>query len=84
MSQQIDINVLKPHPRNNEFFDDLNGEEFKPKEITRRDAWLHYIDGNDDQKDDCLDRQLRIIDSLSELLQARASIENNRKEVTNE
>ena len=43
-----------------------------------------YIDGNDDQKDDCLDRQLKIIDSLSELLQARASIENNRKEVTNE
>ena len=59
-------------------------KEFKPKEITRRDALLHYIDGNDDQKDDCLDRQLRIIDSLSELLQARASIENNRKEVTNE
>ena len=27
MSQQIDINVLKPHPRNNDFFDDLNGEE---------------------------------------------------------
>ena len=27
--QQININVLKPHPRNNEFFDDLNGEEFE-------------------------------------------------------
>lgn len=27
--QQININVLKPHPRNNEFFDDLSGEEFE-------------------------------------------------------
>ena len=63
---------------------DDDDDEFKPKEITRRDALLHYIDGNDDQKDDCLDRQLRIIDSLSKLLQARASIENNGKEVTNE
>lgn len=26
--QQININVLKPHPRNNEFFDDLSGEEW--------------------------------------------------------
>ena len=29
MSQQIDINVLKPHPRNNEFTNDLKGEEFE-------------------------------------------------------
>lgn len=27
--QQINVNVLKPHPRNNEFFDDLSGEEFE-------------------------------------------------------
>lgn len=24
--QQININELKPHPRNNEFFDDMTGE----------------------------------------------------------
>ena len=59
-------------------------QEFIPKKMTNRDLMLHHIDGNDDQKDDCLDIKLRIIDSLSELLQARASIENNRKEVTNE
>ena len=29
MGQQINISVLKPHPKNNEFFDDLNGEEFE-------------------------------------------------------
>lgn len=27
--QQIKINELKPHPRNNEFFDDMNGEKWK-------------------------------------------------------
>lgn len=27
--QQININVLKPHPRNNEFFDDMSGEKWK-------------------------------------------------------
>lgn len=27
--QQIDINELKPHPRNNEFFDDMSGEKWK-------------------------------------------------------
>ena len=26
--QQININELKPHPRNNEFFDDLTGEKW--------------------------------------------------------
>ena len=25
-------------------------KEFKPKEITRRDALLHYIDGNDEKE----------------------------------
>ena len=27
--QQININDLKPHPRNNEFFDDMTGEKWK-------------------------------------------------------
>ena len=27
--QQININELKPHPRNNEFFDDMSGEKWK-------------------------------------------------------
>lgn len=27
--QQIDINELKPHPRNNEFFDDMTGENWE-------------------------------------------------------
>lgn len=27
--QQININALKPHPRNNEFFDDMSGEKWK-------------------------------------------------------
>ncbi len=27
--QQININVLKPHPRNNEFFDDITGDSWK-------------------------------------------------------
>ena len=26
--QQININELKPHPRNNEFFDDISGEKW--------------------------------------------------------
>ena len=26
--QQININELKPHPRNNEFFDDMSGEKW--------------------------------------------------------
>ena len=59
-------------------------KEFKPKEITRRDILLRHVDGNDDQTYDRLDRQLKIIDSLSELLQARSSIEKYGKEVTNE
>ena len=27
--QQINVNELKPHPRNNEFFDDMTGEKWK-------------------------------------------------------
>ena len=27
--QQINVNELKSHPRNNEFFDDMNGEKWK-------------------------------------------------------
>ncbi len=27
--QQININALKPHPKNNEFFDDMSGEKWK-------------------------------------------------------
>ena len=26
--QQINVNELKPHPRNNELFDDVNGEKW--------------------------------------------------------
>lgn len=41
MSQQIDINVLKAHPRNNEFFDDLNGEEFERLKNSIRDEKIY-------------------------------------------
>ena len=41
MSQQININVLKPHPRNNEFFDDLNGEEFERLKNSIRDEKMY-------------------------------------------
>ena len=41
MSQQIDINVLKPHLRNNEFFDDLNGEEFERLKNSIRDEKIY-------------------------------------------
>lgn len=41
MSQQIDINVLKPHPRNDEFFDDLNGEEFERLKNSIRDEKIY-------------------------------------------
>ena len=41
MSQQININVLKPHPRNNEFFDDLNGEEFERLKNSIRDEKIY-------------------------------------------
>ena len=41
MSQQIDINVLKPHPRNNEFFDDLNGEEFERLKNSIKDEKIY-------------------------------------------
>ena len=45
---------------------------------------LHHIDGNDEQTDDRFENKLKIIAALSELLQARASIEKYGKEVTNE
>ena len=41
MSQQIDINVLKSHPRNNEFFDDLNGEEFERLKNSIKDEKIY-------------------------------------------
>lgn len=39
--QQISIDVLKPHPRNNEFFDDLNGEEFERLKNSIRDEKIY-------------------------------------------
>ena len=59
-------------------------EEFKSKKISSRDVMLHHIDGNDEQTDDRFENKLKIIAALSELLQARASIEKYGKEVTNE
>ena len=41
MRQQIDINVLKPHPRNNEFFDDLSGEEFERLKNSIKDEKIY-------------------------------------------
>ena len=41
MGQQININVLKPHPKNNEFFDDLNGEEFERLKSSIRDEKIY-------------------------------------------
>lgn len=41
MRQQININVLKPHPKNNEFFDDLNGEEFERLKNSIRDEKIY-------------------------------------------
>ena len=43
MRQQININVLKPHPRNNEFFDDLSGEEFERLKNSIRDVLSKYL-----------------------------------------
>ena len=59
-------------------------KEFKPKEVSHREMMLHHIDGNDEQTDDRFENKLKIIAALSELLQARASIEKYGKEVTNE
>lgn len=39
--QQININVLKPHPRNNEFFDDLSGDEFERLKNSIRDEKIY-------------------------------------------
>lgn len=41
MGQQININVLKPHPKNNEFFDDLNGQEFENLKNSIRDEKIY-------------------------------------------
>lgn len=41
MGQQINISVLKPHPKNNEFFDDLNGEEFERLKSSIRDEKIY-------------------------------------------
>lgn len=41
MGQQINISVLKPHPKNNEFFDDLNGEEFERLKNSIRDEKIY-------------------------------------------
>ena len=39
--QQININVLKPHPRNNDFFDDLSGDEFERLKNSIRDEKIY-------------------------------------------
>lgn len=39
--QQININVLKPHPRNNEFFDDLSGDEFERLKNSIKDEKIY-------------------------------------------
>lgn len=39
--QQININVLNPHPRNNEFFDDLSGEEFERLKNSIKDEKIY-------------------------------------------
>lgn len=41
MGQQININVLKPHPKNNDFFDDLNGEEFERLKNSIKDEKIY-------------------------------------------
>lgn len=41
MRQQINISVLKPHPKNNEFFDDLDGEEFERLKNSIRDEKIY-------------------------------------------
>lgn len=41
MRQQININVLKPHQRNNEFFDDLSGEEFERLKNSIKDEKIY-------------------------------------------
>lgn len=51
-------------------------EKFKPKKISNRDMMMRHIDGNDESTDENFDEILRIIDSLSKLLQVRANLEN--------
>ena len=41
MRQQINISVLKTHPKNNEFFDDLNGEEFERLKNSIKDEKIY-------------------------------------------
>ena len=56
-------------------------EEFKEKKLTSRDVLLQLEENNADSENETLDKKLRIVSCLSELLQARANIENN---ITNE
>lgn len=58
-------------------------EEFKQKKLTSRDV-IQQLEESDKSKNEKFENQLRIIDLLSELLQARASIEKYGKEITNE
>lgn len=39
--QKININVLKPHPNNNDYFDDLSGEEFERLKNSIRDEKIY-------------------------------------------
>ena len=55
--------------------------EFKEKKLTSRDVLMQLDKDNEDSENESLDKKLRIISCLSELLQARANIENN---ITNE
>lgn len=55
-------------------------KEFKEKKLTSRDV-IQQLEESDKSKNDKFEKQLRIIEHLSELLQARANIENN---ITNE
>ena len=63
---------------------DGNMKKFKPMKTSTRDVMLHYIDETNGKTNKQFEKQLKIIYALSELLQARASIENNGKEITNE
>lgn len=55
--------------------------EFKEKKLTSRDVLMQLDKDNEVSENETLDKKLRIIGCLSELLQARANIENN---ITNE
>ena len=55
--------------------------EFKEKKLTSRDVLMQLDKDNEDSENESLDKKIRIISCLSELLQARANIENS---ITNE